>query len=451
MGQPSKAERTLGLTASLDGAPGLLVRKLAAEALEAILSNGAAFDDVTDAQAGLTALEPRDRAFFMSLVFTALRRKGEADRVIDHFLTSPLPRKSGSARLVLLLGTVQLLFLGVAPHAAIDLSVRLARGDSHARHFAGLINAVLRKVAASGHSLIDEKKAGQVNTPVWLWSRWCDNYGPVPTRDIARAHGSEPPLDLTVKGDHQGWADRLGGVLLPTGTIRLGLNQGQVDLLPGYAEGDWWIQDAAAAIPVKLLGDVAGKSVLDLCAAPGGKTLQLCAGGAAVTAIDISASRLKRMAVNLARARYHPTVIEADVMQFDPGVKFDAVLLDAPCSATGTIRRHPDLPYRKTAEQIGSLAGLQARMLEKAAVHVKPGGTLVYCACSLEPEEGEIQIDNFLRGNREFELVPVKSGEAGIEEHFITHHGFLRTLPHMPIGFALTLDGFLAARLTRHN
>ncbi len=442
--------RGVDLTAS-DQTPGLTVRSLAVEALEAILARGVAFDEHAGNDATLETLAPRDRAFFMTLVMTALRRRGEADSVIKSFLATPLPRKSGRASLILLLGTVQLLFLGVAPHAAIDLSVRLARNDSGARHFAGLINAVLRKIATGGHSLLRDADAAQLNTPMWLWTKWCHAYGSPVTEAMAQAHGSEPPLDVTVKENSALWSERLGGLALPTGTVRLEPNQGMVDLLPGYSDGAWWIQDAAAAMPVKLLGDLSGKTVLDLCAAPGGKALQLCAAGADVTAVDISAIRLQRLAENLGRAGYRPKVIEGDAMRLDPQLQFDAVLLDAPCSATGTIRRHPDLPYRKTARQIDSLVALQRKMLEKSALHVKNGGTLLYCACSLEPEEGELQIERFLDDNPHFSAVPITPGESGIEGHFVSPAGYLRTLPHMPIGMSLTLDGFFAARLTRRN
>lgn len=435
----------------LEQTPGLSVRRLAIETLEAILAGGVAFDEHAVNDVTLKNLAPRDRAFFLTLVMTALRRRGEAENVIKSFLATPLPRKSGLTSLILLLGTVQLLFLGVAPHAAIDLSVRLARIDSEARHFAGLINAVLRKIATGGHSLLRDADAAKLNTPMWLWSRWCDTYGQPVTEAIAQAHGHEPPLDITVKDNNALWSERLGGLLLPTGTIRLKPNQGMVDLLPGYSDGAWWIQDAAASMPVKLLGDLTGKTALELCAAPGGKTIQLCAAGADVNAVDISANRLKRLAENLNRARFHPKVIQGDAMQYDPQRQFDAVLLDAPCSATGTIRRHPDLPYVKTAEQIESLVELQGQMLEKSARHVKPGGMLVYCTCSLEPEEGESQIERFLELNSHFSIVPITPGEAGIEPHFVSPCGHLRTLPHMQIGDSATLDGFFAARLTRYK
>ncbi len=437
--------RSLGLSLAED-ASGLAVRKLAVEGLAQIFRQGLAFDDFLDDQ---NALTPRDRAFLHALIFTALRHKGEIEAVIAAFMAKPLPRKSGMAQIILLLGAAQLLFLDTPAHAAIDLSVRLAKQDREALHFSGLINAVLRRIAAEGREVLSGLDGPRLNTPDWLWDSWAKAYGPQQAAAIATAHGAEPPLDVTAKSDAAGWAARLGGIALPTGSVRLARHSGAIEDLPGFAEGAWWIQDAAAAMPARLFGDLAGKTALDLCAAPGGKTLQLGAAGARVTAIDQSAQRLTRLRENLLRTGLEAEVIATDVLAFDPPEKFDAVLLDAPCSATGTIRRHPDLPYVKSPGQIGEFAGLQRRLLDRAAQLVKPGGRLVYCTCSLEPGEGEDQIDRFLSANSAFSVVPISPGEAGIEGHFIAGAGMLRTLPFMPIGAATGLDGFFAARLMR--
>ena len=433
----------------IEGTAGLGVRSLALAALGRIVNDGLAFDEVIDAMPEMARLDPRDRGFVMALVLTTLRHKGEAEAVVEVFLSKPLPKKSGIAPLILTLGAVQLLFLEQPPHAVIDLGVHLAKRDAQALHFSGLINAVLRKVAEKGKTVLDGLDGPRLNTPDWLWSRWSRAYGVETAGRIAEAHMVEPALDLTVPKDPARWAALLGGEFLPTGTVRLGKAQGSVENLPGYAEGSWWVQDAASAMPVRLLGALGGKSVLDLCAAPGGKTLQLCAAGARVTALDSSGPRLERLRGNLKRTGFEADVIVADVLSYEPDMQFDAVLLDAPCSATGTIRRHPDLPHIKSAAQMGAQLSLQARLLRQAAGLVKPGGTLLYCTCSLEPAEGERQITTFLPSHPQFAATPIHAGECGIEAQMVSEAGYLRTLPHMAIGTSRGLDGFFAARLTK--
>jgi 16S rRNA (cytosine967-C5)-methyltransferase len=399
--------------------------------------------------ADLAHLDARDRNFAFTLVLTSLRRHGEAKAVIAHFLDRPLPRKSGSAAIILHFATVQLLFLGIAPHAAIDLAVRAAKLDRNATHFANLINAVLRKIAATGARALEGLDIGRINTPQWLWQRWVRDHGEEIALRIGLAHRDEPPLDLTVKRDAEAWAERLGGIVLSTGSVRLQPGHAAVETLEGYAQGEWWVQDAAAAVPARLLGEISGQRVLDLCAAPGGKTLQLCEAGARVTALDISAARLERVRDNLKRTGLSAELVVGDALAFAPSQAYDAVLLDGPCSATGTIRRHPDLPFVKSDRQIGELAALQKRLLDKAAGFVKAGGRLIYCTCSLEPEEGEGQIPSFLARHDDFTLLPVKPGQAGLEPHFVSKEGYFRSLPFMPIGPATGLDGFFAARLLR--
>jgi len=440
----------LGLNAfGTEDKAGLKVRSLAIQVLGKILYDRMAFDDAIGDLPEVAGLDPRDRGFVMALVLTALRHKGEADAVVEVFLSKPLPRKSGGASLILALGATQLLFLDQPPHAVLDLSVALAKRDSNALHFAGLINAVLRKVAEKGRAMLDGLDGPRLNTPDWLWRRWSKAFGPDTASKIAAAHMVEPLLDLTVPKDAPEWAERLGGEVLPTGSVRLGKVPGSIENLPGYREGAWWVQDAASAIPARLLGELAGKSVLDLCAAPGGKTLQLCAAGARVTAVDNSAKRLERLRDNLKRTGFHAEIRVADARTFDPGEKFDAVLLDAPCSSTGTIRRHPELPYIRRAAEIGALAPTQSRMLAQTAKLIKPGGLLLYCVCSLEASEGERQIAPFLNRHPQFAVAPVSAGECGIEAHLLTGHGFLRTLPYMGVGSSRGLDGFFAARLIR--
>jgi 16S rRNA (cytosine967-C5)-methyltransferase len=436
----------MGLSAAKDhknDKAGLAARRAALAILSAIFDEARPFDE-TLMRAQAAALAPRDRAFVLALVQTCLRRKGESEAIIARFLSKKLPRKSGNASLILLLGTTQLLYLAMPPHAVIDLAVTLAREDRNATHFANLINAVLRKLADV--KPIDRPR---LNVPDWLWRRWTKNYGNSTAEAIARTHATEPPLDLSVKSAAQDWAKTLNGSVLPTGSVRLAARSGTIETLAGFEDGAWWVQDAAAALPVLLLGDVAGKTVLDLCAAPGGKTAQLASRGAKVTAVDQSAPRMARVKQNLDRLNLVAELHIADVMDFSPDRVFDAVLLDAPCSATGTIRRHPELPFIKSERQIADLVDLQARLFAQAAKFVSPGGSLIYCSCSLEPEEGEEQAERFLGGHPDYRRVPLMAEAVAGESQFITAKGDLRTLPSMNIGSDQGLDGFYAARLRK--
>jgi 16S rRNA (cytosine967-C5)-methyltransferase len=287
----------------------------------------------------------------------------------------------------------------------------------------------------------------RLNTPDWLWSAWTAAYGENTARRIAEAHLAEPPLDVTVRGEAGSWAARLEAEVLPTGSLRRRAG-GLVTELPGYADGAWWIQDAAAALPARLLGDVNGKRVIDLCAAPGGKTAQLAAAGATVIAVEQSGSRRERLAENLARLKLEAELVAADAAVWRPGAPADAVLLDAPCSATGTIRRHPDLPWMKAPRGFPALVAAQDRLLANAAEMVKPGGVLVYAVCSLEPEEGPARIARFLGAHPDTALEPVSPAEIGGCAEFVAADGTVRTLPcHWPEQGGL--DGFYIARLRR--
>ena len=442
---PGLAAWSMGLTprAGARGKPGEAARHIAVSAFDAIIGEGLSLDEAL-ARASVSGLEERDRAFAHLLVATSLRRKGQCDALIDRYLARPLPRKSGPARSILITAAAQILFLDIAPHAAIDIAVTMARAGRDARHFAGLVNAVLRRIASSARPGDED-----INMPDWLMRRWVASYGEATARAIARSHLAEAPLDLTPKSDPEHWAHMLGGMLLPTGTIRLPPDHARLDTLPGFAEGAWFVQDAAAALPAKLLGDVSGLAVVDLCAAPGGKTAQLAARGARVTAVDRAAPRMERLRENLARLGLEAKTIVADLFAFETKERFDAVLLDAPCSATGTIRRHPDLPYRKDAGAIAALAKIQAEALDRAALLVKPGGLLVYATCSLEPEEGEAQAAAFLKRQPGFQHDQVGPAEIAGQAHFINADGDLRTLPSMEIGSGKGLDGFFAARFRR--
>ncbi len=430
--------------------PGLAARRIAAEILEDVLRRGRSLDEQFEAQPGLAALADRDRALVRRLVATVLRRLGTLRHLLSLFLQQGPPANAPRVETALLIGAAQIFWLDVPDHAAVDLAVRTAQADRRAAHYAGLVNAVLRRIAKEGPQRLAQIDSADFDTPAWLMARWVRAYGAAAAREIARAHAQEPALDLTVKSDAESWAERLGGRVLPTGSVRA-IASGRVSLLPGFAEGAWWVQDAAAAMPARLFGDLRGLRVADLCAAPGGKTAQLAHAGAQVTAVDRSENRLVRLRDNLKRLQLQAETITADATEWTAEA-FDAVLLDAPCSSTGTIRRHPDVPWLKREADIAALASLQQRLLDRAVTLLKPGGTLVYGVCSLEPEEGVDQVAALLQRQPGFQRRPISAPEVGGLAELLTPDGDLRTLPfHLPdpnpqLG---GLDGFYAARLQR--
>jgi 16S rRNA (cytosine967-C5)-methyltransferase len=426
--------------------PTTSARAVAFDLIAAVLDRRRALDVAIDENADFLRLEPRDRAFARLLVATVLRRLGQLDRVIDHCLERPLPRKAIAIRHLLRLGIAQLLFLGTPSHAAVDTTVALAAARGGEAGYKGLVNAILRRVDRERDALLQSAAEPSLNTPAWLWQSWVAAYGNAVAAAIAAAHLEEPPLDVSVNGEAAAWGARLNARLLPTGSLRLAFD-GAIEALPGFADGAWWVQDAAAALPARLLGDIAGKRVIDLCAAPGGKTAQLAAGGAIVTAVDRSEARLARVTANLARLGLNAATIVADAASWRPDVAPDAVLLDAPCSATGTIRRHPDVPWLKRPEDVPKLAQLQDRLLASAAAMAKPGGLIVYCTCSLQPEEGPERIGAIL-ANHPVERVPIAPAEVGGIAEFINAEGDLRTLPGQLASLG-GIDGFYAARLRR--
>ncbi|MBV8440711.1 MAG: RsmB/NOP family class I SAM-dependent RNA methyltransferase, partial [Hyphomicrobiales bacterium] len=315
---------------------------------------------------------------------------------------------------------------------------------------AGLANALLRGIAREREAILAASDPLDDDTPPWLAARWRAAYGEATARAIAAAHRAEPTLDISVKSDAAGWAERLGGLVLPTGSVRLDSHRAVVDL-EGYPQGEWWVQDAAAALPARLLNARAGMRVVDLCAAPGGKAMELAAAGASVTTIDRSAERLKMLAANFERLKLYSEIVVADALNYD-APRFDAVLLDAPCTATGTIRRHPDVAWIKRPGDLAQLVRLQAQLLDKAIALTKRDGIIVYCTCSLEPEEGEAQINALLRRNPDVRRVPVEPGEIGGLAECLSPSGDLRTLPCHLWGDdprRSGLDGFFAARLMR--
>ena len=436
--------------------PGLAARRIAADILDGVLHKHRTLDEQLDGAAahpGLKALADRDRALMRRLVATILRRLGTLGHVLSRLLDRGIPTDAPRAQSALLIGAAQILWMDVPDHAAVDLSVRLVQSDRRAAKYAGLVNAVLRRCAREGQPLIDEVQPEMLDIPPWLMTRWTAHYGEDTAKAIATAISHEPSLDLTVKADAAQWATRLHGEQLPTGTVRT-LLQGSVTMLPGFSEGQWWVQDAAAALPARLFGDIAGRRIADLCAAPGGKTAQLAQAGADVTAIDRSQSRVARLRDNLGRLSLSARALVADAAEWhdDSPEGFDGVLVDAPCSATGTIRRHPDVAWLKQESDIAALTALQKRLLQKAIALLKPGGTLVYCTCSLEPEEGEHVLNAFLASESGVRRAPVSAGEVAGLTDILTPEGDLRTLPcHLPHDDPRLggLDGFYAARLIK--
>ncbi|MEZ5667800.1 MAG: transcription antitermination factor NusB [Alphaproteobacteria bacterium] len=422
-----------------------LARLVAAQVLDAVLDAGKPFDQAwSDADAALARLSRRDRAFARLMTTAALRRLGEVDQLLDQFLRRPLPDKAAIAHQVLRLVTVQLKFLDPPPHAAIDQAVRLMRRVGHPA-LAGLANAVLRRVHAA--PLLAPDQAARLNAPPWLLESWAAAHGSQAALDIARAHLEEPPLDLTVAADADGWAERLGGAVLPTGTVRLS-HAGDVTALDGYDAGGWWVQDAAAALPARLLAPPPGAAALDMCAAPGGKTAQLAAMGATVTAVERDPRRADMLRANLQRLGLAARVEVGDAAAFTPDAAPRFVLLDAPCSATGTLRRHPDIARLKSADDIRRAVPAQDRLLDRAAALLPPGGRLVYAVCSLQPEEGWQRIDALLARNPALARDAVAPAELPGLEAAITPAGDVMTLPcHWPDRGHL--DGFFVARLTR--
>ncbi len=430
---------------------GLAARQLAAAAIFAVLDQRRSFDEAFQRAADAAKLAPRDRAFARAIATTVLRRRGEIKAVLAKFLEKPIAAKEGKLEAILLSAAAQLLYLKTPPHAAISLAVDQCRADPSTGRFAKLTNAVLRRVAEQGDEILTTLDAAELNIPAWLLVRWQTAYGRDIALHIAAASLQEPPLDLTVKGDAAGWAEKLGGIELSTGSVRL-TEAGRIEDIAGYDDGTWWVQDAAATLPARILGQVEGLDIADLCAAPGGKTAQLASAGANVVAVELSPARAARLTSNLTRLKLPVETVISNVITWAPGRLFDAVLLDAPCTATGTIRRHPDILYLKRAEDVTSLAQSQAKMLDAAAKLVKPGGRLVYCTCSLEDDEGANQIARFLSANRQFKRLPIDIAAAGGETGWLTTDGDLRTLPSYFSGLRpgqQGMDGFFVSLLGR--
>lgn len=402
-------------------------RRTASLLLESVLEQHRAMEEALDAIP--SNIEARDKAAGHRIAAAVLRRMGSLDAVMEPFLRREPPKPAQRA---LRIGAAELLLLGTPAHAAVSAAVSLAP-----KPLAGLVNAVLRRVAEAGPEALEGLDI-RLDTPNWLWASWHAAHGSA-VRAIAAAHRVEAPLDLSLK---PGEGVPEGATLLPTGTARLPAGT-RITELPGFAEGDFWAQDAAAALPAKLLAVRPGERVADLCAAPGGKTAQLAADGAEVVAVERDSGRMGRLRENMVRLKLAPELVNADVLKWRPDGSFDAILLDAPCTATGTIRRHPDLPYLKQSKDIAKLAGQQRQLLEAAAKLLKPGGRLVFATCSLQAEEGEAHLANLPEGLR---IDPIRDGELpGISA---TSQGALRTRPDLWSDQG-GMDGFFAVRLLR--
>ncbi|MFQ5971968.1 MAG: RsmB/NOP family class I SAM-dependent RNA methyltransferase [Alphaproteobacteria bacterium] len=412
--------------------------------LSRIMDEGRTLEEALSADPVLATFDERDRAYTRLLVLTALRRLGQLDAAIDAYLRRPIAARKLMVRHVLRLGMAQILFLGTPSYAAVDTSVKLSRRIGQGE-MAGLVNAILRRASRDRESLLEDPGAARRNTPDWLWKAWTSTYGEETARAIADAHLKEPPLDLTVREDPAGWAVRLDGEHVMLDTVRCP-NRGPVSELPGFREGGWWVQDLAAALPAHLMGEVGGKRVIDLCAAPGGKTMQLAAAGAHVTAVDISSRRLDLLKDNLSRVGLGAELVLSDAAEYRPPQPADMVLLDAPCSATGTIRRNPDVARLKRPEDITRMSGIQERLLAAAAGLLAPGGILVYAVCSLEPMECGERIRALLAHAPGLERAPIGQDEIPGLRQAITPEGELRTLP-CHLSEAGGMDGFYACRL----
>jgi 16S rRNA (cytosine967-C5)-methyltransferase len=440
----------------------LSARAVAIELLEAVLKRRKPLDEALAEHPDLDRLVNRDRQFVRALVTCTLRHLGQIDHVLAQCLEKPLPARASAIRNILRLGTAQTLFLKTPAHAAVDTMVTLAGKRGGEAGYKGLVNAVLRRIAREAELFRQFAPGsgnftGAISLPDWLWQSWVKAYGVAKATQIAIAHLEEPPLDFTVRRDPEHWARMLGGAVLPGGTVRRAAHapdnyrpSPRIEDLPGYAEGMWWVQDLGASLPVKLLGNLTGKRALDMCAAPGGKSAQMALTGAQVTALDRSRKRLARVAENMQRLRFAVDCEVADAALWQKGKDYDVVLLDAPCTATGTIRRHPDVAWLKDQGDVAKLSASQDVLIDAAVRLVRAGGIILYCTCSLQPEEGPERIAAALKRQPSLARVPIRSEELFGFKDLVTPDGDLRSLPsHLPqLG---GIDGFYAARLIKQG
>ncbi|MBB4075814.1 16S rRNA (cytosine967-C5)-methyltransferase [Bartonella fuyuanensis] len=438
--------------------PGLAVRQVCVRLLGAILDKCTPLTSLTDNEHGhpqYLKLSQRDRLLCRAILLVALRHRGQITAVLSRFLVRPLPSQALSLQHLLHISIAQILYLDIPDHAVVDLAVRVAKFDPRMYRFSGVVNALLRNIVREA-AILRQQVFTIEDVPAWFGQLLVSTYGIEKAHQIIAIQSVEPPLDLTVKSDSVGWAERLGGVVLPNGSVRLNRLECSIADLPGYHEGIWWVQDFAAALPARLLGEIRGKNVADLCASPGGKTAQLVLQGAQVTAIELSANRLKRLKENMERLQFSVHTWHGDVRNFHPTQLFDAALLDAPCSSTGIIRRHPDILWTKSKNDIIKLAALQYDLLVAAIALVKEGGRIIFSNCSLAREEGEDLIEKILSTHNNIVLEPIYPEEMGALAHLL-YEGVLRTTPvdfcHRNFDAEKTaflgMDGFFAARLRK--
>jgi len=429
---------------------GLESRLAALSIIGQVLDKRQALDHVLESDPYFGALDTKDKAFVRMMVSTLLRRLGQVDDLIET-AENRGATKTPTLQNILRIGVVQIMFMAVADHAAVDTSVRLAEENGHSRQ-KGFVNGLLRTITRSGPEWLSKQDEVRLNTPEWLLKTWVADYGLGVAAEIAKANLSEAPLDITIKreSDRNHYASLFKASELLTGTLRK-TTSGRVQDMDGFEAGDWWVQDASAAIPAQLFGDINGQVVVDLCAAPGGKSMQLASRGADVVALDRSAKRLKRVDENAARLGFEDKVEihVADAAHWKPPQPLPYILLDAPCSATGTVRRHPDVLHLKREQDIMRLGDTQSRILDNAFDILAVGGILVFCTCSLQKIEGELQIDAFLARTPNAQRVPITAdGDLNGYNESLSEQGDLRILPHHQAAIG-GMDGFYIARITK--
>ncbi|WP_413813666.1 RsmB/NOP family class I SAM-dependent RNA methyltransferase [Rhizobium sp. Root274] len=434
----------------LEAKPGLDARMAASRILGAVIDRKTSLDGMLDAEHGnpaFTALNDADRALVRAILQTALRHLPRLELILKALLDSPLPEGARALHHLLIVAATQMIYLDIPDHSAVDLAVEQANRDPRSRRFAKLVNAILRRIGREKQELL-EYVSDVPCIPDWFLDRLTEIYGEDHALAIAAAQLEPVTIDLTVKADPEQWAQKLSGRVLPTGTVRLDPFKGTITALEGFETGEWWVQDAAASIPAQLFGELDGKRVADLCAAPGGKTAQLVLAGADVTAIEQSQSRLRRLSANLDRLQFKAETRCVNLLELEDEQGFDAILLDAPCSSTGTTRRHPDVLWTKDSADIAKLAALQERLLRHAITLLKSGGRIVFSNCSIDPIEGEILVDKVMADHPELQIVPVDPANwRGLEEA-ITSRGEFRTTPAM-LAREGGLDGFYACVIAK--
>ncbi|WP_371739561.1 RsmB/NOP family class I SAM-dependent RNA methyltransferase [Bartonella sp. HY038] len=445
---------------------GIAVRQAALRMLGAVIDKATSLDGLTDNEHGhpqYLALDVRDRSLVRAILGAALRNRGAIDNAIDQFVDRPLPQNASALKHLIHISAAQILYLDVPDHATINLAVTIAKSDPRLTRFSGLVNAILRRFTREKDAILQQDDVLS-NVPLWFAQMLERDYGKEKAQDIIKAQAYEPPLDITASGDVEAIAQELGGEVLPFLSIRIAEVDCSIPELPGFAQGKWWVQDVAASLPARLMKAVKGQNIADLCAAPGGKTAQLASTGANVTAVDASTNRMKRLIANMERLNFNVATYNGELQDFKPEQPFDALLLDAPCSSTGTIRRHPDVLWTKSLDEIGRLADLQLQLLEKSIDLVKIGGMILFSNCSLSKREGERLVTKFLKNRTNVALIPFTveelcqsfnntSDEAkNIYANILTDEGYLRTTPaDLPNENPKLsgMDGFFAARFKR--